>query len=116
MRPDSAASEPTRADGAAAATEVPAIETVHTDFRDPAGLLAACRASRRRGFGGRMAIHPDQVPVINDAYALSEAELAHARRIVDAFAAQPDAGALSIDGVMIDIPHLTQARRLLGLA
>ena len=43
------------------------------------------------------------------------AELAHAHRIVDAFAAQPDAGALNLDGLMIDKPHLTQARRTLGL-
>ena len=101
---------------AAAATGVPAIDTVHTDFRDSTGLAAACRASRRRGFRGRVAIHPDQVPIINEAYTPSDAELAHARRIVEAFAAQPDAGALSIDGAMVDMPHLTQARRTLGLA
>lgn len=101
---------------AAAAAGVPAIDTLHADFRDAAGLAAACRASRRRGFRGRIAIHPDQVAIINEAYSPSEAELAHARRIVDAFAAQPEAGTLSIDGVMIDKPHLTQALRTLGLA
>jgi citrate lyase subunit beta/citryl-CoA lyase len=100
---------------AAAAAGVPAIDTLHADFRDAAGLAAACRASRRRGFRGRIAIHPDQVAVINEAYSPSEAELAHARRIVDAFAAHPDVGTLSLDGVMIDKPHLTQARRTLGL-
>ena len=99
----------------ATAAGVPPIDTVHVDFRDSTGLAAACRASRRRGFRGRIAIHPDQVPIINEAYSPSEAELAHARRIVDAFAAQPDAGTLSIDGVMVDRPHLTQARRTLGL-
>ena len=100
---------------AAAAAGVPAIDTLHADFRDAAGLAATSRASRRRGFRGRLAIHPDQVVIINEAYSPSEAELAHARRIVDAFAAQPDAGTLSIDGVMLDKPHLTQARRTLGL-
>jgi citrate lyase subunit beta/citryl-CoA lyase len=100
---------------AAAAAGVPAIDTLHADFKDAAGLVAACRASRRRGFGGRLAIHPDQVGTINETYSPSEAELAHARRIVEAFAAQPDAGTLSLDGVMIDKPHLTQARRTLGL-
>lgn len=100
---------------AAAAAGVPAIDTLHADFRDAAGLAAACRASRRRGFRGRIAIHPDQVAIINEAYSPSEAELAHARRIVDAFAAQPEAGTLSIDGVMVDKPHLTQALRTLGL-
>ena len=99
---------------AAASAGVPAIDTLHADFRDAAGLAAACRASRRRGFRGRIAIHPDQVPTINEAYQPGPAELAHARRIVDAFAAQPDAGALSIDGVMIDKPHLTQALRTLA--
>ena len=98
---------------AATAANVPAIDTVFTDFRDIAGLLAACRVSRRRGFRGRMAIHPDQVVAINDAYSPSAAELAHAQRIVDAFAANPDAGALSMDGAMIDMPHLAQARRTL---
>mgnify|MGYP000992430358 CR=1 FL=1 len=101
---------------AAAATGVSAIDTIHADFRDAAGLTAVCRASRRRGFRGRMAIHPDQVAVINEAYSPTQAELAHARRIVEAFAAQPDAGALNLDGVMIDKPHLVQARRTLGLA
>lgn len=94
---------------AAGAAGVPPIDTLHADFRDAAGLAAACRASRRRGFRGRIAIHPDQVQTINTAYGPSEAEIAHARRIVEAFAAQPEAGTLSIDGVMVDKPHLTQA-------
>ncbi len=99
---------------AAAAAGVPAIDTVFTDFRDAEGFQAACRVSRKRGFKGRMAIHPDQVAVINAAYSPSAQELAWAQRIVDAFAAQPDAGALSLDGAMIDMPHLIQARRTLA--
>jgi citrate lyase subunit beta / citryl-CoA lyase len=99
---------------AAAAAAVQAIDTVFVDFRDAAGLQAACRVSRRRGFKGRMAIHPDQVAIINEAYSPSAADVAHAQRIVDAFAAAPDAGALSIDGAMIDMPHLIQARRTLA--
>ena len=99
---------------AAASAGVPAIDTLHADFRDAAGLASACRASRRRGFRGRIAIHPDQVAIINEAYSPSAAERAHAQRIVDAFAAQPDAGTLSIDGVMVDKPHLTQALRTLA--
>jgi citrate lyase subunit beta/citryl-CoA lyase len=101
---------------AAGAAGVPPIDTLHADFRDTAGLAAACRASRRRGFRGRIAIHPDQVETINAAYSPSEAEIAHARRIVEAFAAQPEAGTLSIDGVMVDKPHLTQALRTLDAA
>jgi len=101
---------------AAGAAGVAPIDTVHTDFRDADGLVRACRASRRRGFRGRIAIHPDQVDAINAAYSPSAAELAHARRIVEAFDAQPDAGTLQIDGVMVDKPHLTQARRTLAAA
>jgi citrate lyase subunit beta/citryl-CoA lyase len=101
---------------AAAAAGVPPIDTLHADFRDSAGLAAACRASRRRGFRGRIAIHPDQVDIINAAYTPSESELARARRVVEAFAAQPDAGTISLDGVMLDKPHLTQAQRTLDAA
>ncbi|MBT2301997.1 CoA ester lyase [Variovorax paradoxus] len=101
---------------AAAAAGVPAIDTLHIDFRDIAGLEAACRSSRRRGFRGRIAIHPDQVATINMAYSPSETELAHARRIADAFAAQPEAGTLSIDGHMVDKPHLTQALQTLEMS
>ena len=95
---------------------MPPIDTLYADFRDADGLLAACRASRRRGFRGRIAIHPDQVDAINAAYSPSESELEHARRIVAAFAANPDAGTLSLDGVMLDKPHLTQAQRTLDAA
>ena len=99
---------------AATAAGVPPIDTLYADFRDGAGLAAACRASRRRGFRGRIAIHPDQVAIINEAYSPTAAELAHAQRIVDAFTANPEAGTLGIDGQMIDRPHLTQALRTLG--
>jgi citrate lyase subunit beta/citryl-CoA lyase len=100
---------------AAAAAGVAPLDTVFTDFKDSTGLAAASRASRRRGFRGRIAIHPDQVAIINEAYSATDAERAHAQRIVDAFAADPTAGTLSIDGAMIDRPHLVQARRTLGL-
>ena len=99
---------------AAGAAEVAAIDTVYTDFRDSGGLEQDCRRSRRDGFVGRLAIHPDQVAVINRAYALSPAEIEHARRIVAAFEADPGAGALGIDGKMVDIPHLKAARKTLS--
>ena len=100
---------------AAAAAGVPAIDTLYADFRDADGLAASCAVARRRGFRGRIAIHPDQVEVINRAFSPSEAELARARRVVDAFAQQPDAGTVGLDGAMLDLPHLKQARRTLGL-
>jgi citrate lyase subunit beta/citryl-CoA lyase len=99
----------------AAAAGVPAIDTLYADYRDSAGLAASCAVSRRRGFRGRIAIHPDQVTVINEAFSPSETELAQARRVVDAFAQRPDAGVIGLDGAMFDLPHLKQARRVLGL-
>ena len=99
---------------AASAAEVAALDTIHADFRDIEGLGRECRRSRRDGFVGRMAIHPDQVATINRCYAPSEAEIAHARRIVEAFAANPGAGTLGIDGKMVDIPHLKAARKTLA--
>ena len=99
---------------AASAAEVMAIDTVYTDFRDPEGLERDCRRSRRDGFVGRLAIHPDQVATINSCYAPSEAEVAHARKIVAAFEANPGAGALGVDGKMVDLPHLKAARKILA--
>jgi citrate lyase subunit beta/citryl-CoA lyase len=101
--------------GAAAAGVAP-IETVYPDFGDREGLAAYADRARRDGFTGMMAIHPVQVPAINAAFTPSEAEVAHARRVVEAFEAQPGAGALSLDGRMIDRPHLVQAQRILALA
>lgn len=100
---------------AAAAAQVPAIDTVYTRIGDDIGLRAECVAARRDGFSGKMAIHPGQVAIINAAFTPSEAERAWSQRIVDTFAAHPGAGVLAIDGKMIDEPHLVQARRILGL-
>ena len=99
--------------GAAAAGVAP-IETVYPDFRDLDGLAAYAARARRDGFTGMMAIHPAQVPVINAAFTPGEAEIAHAEAVVAAFEANPGAGALSLDGKMIDRPHLIQARRILA--
>ena len=101
--------------GAAAAGVAP-IETVYPAFRDLDGLKAYAARARRDGFTGMMAIHPDQVSVINAAFTPTDAEIAHARRVVEAFAANPAVGALSLDGRMIDRPHLVQAQRLLAAA
>ena len=99
---------------AASAAEVAAIDTVFVDFRDADGLERNCRRSRRDGFVGRLAIHPDQVAAINRCYMPSEAEIARARKIVAAFEANPGAGTLGVDGQMVDVPHLKAARRILA--
>lgn len=98
---------------AAKAAGVQAIETLYVDFRDGAGLHAACRQAAQEGFTGRIAIHPAQVGPINDAFTPSAAEIAFAQRVVAAFAAQPGIGTIGLDGKMLDIPHLKQARRVL---
>jgi citrate lyase subunit beta/citryl-CoA lyase len=93
-----------------------AIDTLYADFHDLDGLKRAAEESRADGFAGMLAIHPSQVPVINAAFTASEAELAEARAIVDAFAVAPGSGAVQHEGRMLDQPHLKHARRLLGLA
>jgi len=98
---------------AAHARGVAAIDTLHADFRDLEGLKHIAAESYADGFAGMLAIHPTQVAVINAAFTPGDEEIAHARAIVNAFSANPGAGALSLDGKMIDQPHLEQARRLL---
>jgi citrate lyase subunit beta/citryl-CoA lyase len=95
---------------------IAAIDTLWSNFKDPEGLLADSKSARRAGFSGRIAIHPDQVDIINQAFTPDENELAFARRVVDAFAAADGAGTLQLDGKMLDRPHLTQAQHLLALA
>lgn len=99
--------------GAAAAGVAP-IETVYPAFKDLDGLAAYAARARRDGFTGMMAIHPNQIAPINAAFTPSEAEIAHAQAVVAAFEANPEAGALSLDGRMIDRPHLVQAQRILS--
>jgi len=101
---------------AARASGVAAIDTVWTDFSDNAGFEEDCRSSAREGFSGRMAIHPNQVAVINAAFTPSGEEVAYARAVVDAFAAAPGAGVVNLGGRMYDVPHLKQARALLAQA
>ena len=97
----------------AVAADVQPVDGVFADFRDEEGLIAEARAAASEGFTGKLAIHPAQVDPINDAFTPSEAELDHARAIVAAFEAEPDAGVLSVAGKMVDRPHLIQARRVL---
>lgn len=101
---------------AASAAGVAAIDTIFTDFRDPVGLRDACTEARRDGFAGKLAIHPDQVAVINECFVPSAQEIAHAERIVKLFADNPGVVALQLDGNMLDIPHLLQAQKTLARA
>jgi len=101
---------------AAHAAGVQAIDTLYVDFRDDEGLRASSRESRVEGFSGRLAIHPAQVEGINAAFMPSPEEIAHAERIIAAFAANPGAGTVGLDGKMVDIPHLKQAEHIVAQA
>ena len=99
---------------AASHAGVQAIDTLNVDFRNVESLQADVQRARRQGFSGKLAIHPDQVALINAGFTATPQELQHAQRIVDAFAQAGGAGAVQLDGKMIDKPHLTQALRLLA--
>jgi citrate lyase subunit beta/citryl-CoA lyase len=102
---------------AAKAAGVQAIETLHVDFRDANGLARAARAAQREGFTGMLAIHPTQIEAINAAFTPSIADVEHAKKVVAAFASGASgAGVASLDGKMLDQPHLKQARNILALA
>ena len=97
----------------AAAAKVRAIETIHVDFRNTEVLRRDTEMARRDGFVGRLAIHPAQVPVINEVFTPSQEQIEKAKSVVAAFAAQPGAGAVGVDGKMYDRPHLVRAQALL---
>jgi citrate lyase subunit beta/citryl-CoA lyase len=98
-----------------AAAGIAAIETIHGDFKDEAGLRKRATAMRRAGWRGMLAIHPAQVDVINECFSPSAEEIAHAQEIVDVFAANPGAGTIGHKGAMLDRPHLARAQALLAL-
>ena len=100
----------------AAAAEVQPIDTVYVDFRNQTGLALEASLAARDGFTGKMAIHPGQVGIINEAFTPSAAEIARAEAIVAAFRASPGTGVASLDGTMIDRPHLIRAERVLARA
>jgi citrate lyase subunit beta/citryl-CoA lyase len=97
----------------AVAAGVQAVDGVFADFRDEERLKREAEAARREGFTGKLAIHPDQVSVINAAFTPSAEDVRQAEEIVAAFEARPNAGVLSVGGKMVDRPHLVQARRVL---
>lgn len=100
----------------ATAAQVPAIDAVFTDFRDHAGLKAEAAEAVRDGFSAKVAIHPDQIGPINEAFTPSEADSAWARQVIAAFDASPAAGAIAVEGRMLDRPHYRSAQRVLARA
>lgn len=100
----------------AVSAEVTPIDTVYTNFRDMDGLRRECLEAVRDGFLGKMAIHPAQVPIINETFTPADTDIARARAIVEAFEQNPDAGVIGIDGEMIDRPHLRRSEKILDRA
>jgi citrate lyase subunit beta / citryl-CoA lyase len=98
----------------ATAARVDGVDAVFTNFRDPVGLRVEAVEALRSGFVAKAAIHPDQVPIINEVFTPSEADVDHARCVVRAFEVSPSSGAVAIDGKMFDRPHLRIAERLLA--
>lgn len=92
------------------------IETVQPEFRDLDALETRAKRCKAAGFRGMLAIHPAQIAPINAAFTASTEEIAHARAVVQAFADNPGAGTIAMDGAMLDRPHLILAQRLLAEA
>lgn len=97
---------------ASVAAGVTAYDTVYPDIRNVEGLRAEARDARRMGYGGKIAIHPDQVAIIHEVFTPTEAEIEWAERVIATFEGNPGAGVLTLDGKMLDKPHLVLARRL----
>ena len=90
------------------------VDSVYPNFRDLAGLEAEALQGRKTGFTGKVAIHPDQVEPINRAFTPTAEEVAYAKRVVAAFVGAT--GTVGLDGKMLDMPHLKQARHVLAQA
>ena len=102
----------------AAAAGVQAIDTVFVDVTDADALRQDCLDGAWIGFTGKISIHPNQIDVINEIFTPSDEDVARARALLDELAVQQAAGrmAFRFDGQMVDVPHFTQARRILDLA
>ena len=99
---------------ASVAAGVTAYDTVYPDIKNVDGLRAEASDARRMGYGGKIAIHPDQVAIIHEVFTPSAQEVDWAKRVVATFESNPGAGVLTLDGKMLDRPHLVLARRLLA--
>jgi citrate lyase subunit beta/citryl-CoA lyase len=100
----------------AAAANAQPLDTVYVNFRDDEGLRNECKEAVRDGFTGKMAIHPNQVAVINEVFTPTAEEIAFSEEIIGVFADNPDAGVVAIRGNMIDRAHAARAERILARA
>jgi len=96
----------------------PPVDTVWVSLKDPEGFAASVQRARDLGFQGKLCIHPDQVPVVNDCFRPTDAQIAQARKVVDAFAQAERDGlaAIQVDGQFVDYPIVYRAQRLIARA
>lgn len=94
------------------------LDTVFVDLNDSDGLRAECATSAAMGFTGKISIHPSQIDVVNEAFTPSRAEVDEARELLEAFEVAQAQGrmAFAFKGQMVDVPHLSRARRVVDLA
>ena len=94
------------------------MDTVYVDFNDPDGLQAECQEAAWSGYTGKITIHPNQIDIVNAAFSPDSDEVDEAQRLVAAFAEAEKEGlmAISFEGKMVDVPHLTRARKILARA
>ena len=92
------------------------LDGVHLDFRDLDSLRNVCRLGKSMGFDGKTLIHPNQIPVANDAFSPSEAELDKAKRVIDAWrsAQTRGSGVVEVDGTLVESLHVEEAKRLIS--
>lgn len=99
---------------ASVAAGVTAFDTVYPDIRNLDGLRAESQDAKRMGYGGKIAIHPDQVAVIHEVFTPTAQEIDWATRVIATFENNPSSGVLTLDGKMLDRPHLVLARRMMA--
>jgi citrate lyase subunit beta/citryl-CoA lyase len=94
------------------------LDGVYNGVKDDAGFVAECRQGRALGFDGKTLIHPSQVDPCNAAFAPSEADIEHARAVIDAFEAslREGKGVATVNGKLIENLHVADARRVLAFA
>jgi len=95
-----------------AAANLQAVDGICSDFLDETNLRQQCMRARQEGFSGKIAIHPSQITVINECFTPSQDEIDYAQRVCQAFA-QADTGTVALDGKMLDLPHLKQAKKII---
>ncbi|MFC3051915.1 HpcH/HpaI aldolase/citrate lyase family protein [Kordiimonas pumila] len=99
---------------AASAAGVVAIDAVSTDIHNLDAISEEVRQARRDGFGAKAVIHPKHVDIVNTGFQPSTAEIEWAERIIEAFDNHSNEGVLTLDGKMLDKPHLIGARQILA--